>query len=926
MCVLLSLIGAAGWAPVSQAAPGAPTDLRCEALTNPLGIDRPAPRLSWAIPPGKRGLTQTASQVLVADSPEALAAGRGTLWDSGKVPSSQSQWVPYAGKPLGKGARCWWKVRVWDQAGRPSPWSEPASFSVGPLSAADWSGQWIGADWMKNNEGPLPWLRKTFTLDKVPTTATVYVCALGYYELYVNGQRVGDDVLSPAVSDYGKRGLYLTHDIAAQLVKGKNCIALWLGRGWSLGVLKNAGTNGPMVKAEANLTFDAAQRLTIATDATWKMHPSHITPLGKGMSGSYGGELVESEKEIARWNTTDFDDSPWAAAAVHHPPTPVIAAQMMEPNRLLDEIRLASVQPLDGGFLLDMGRNYTGWFELAMPDDLKRGTKVSMEFADKRLANGKFQTYGQRSVYVARGGGCERFRNRFNYAAFRYAIVKGLPRAPRPAEVRGWLVSTDYASGATFSCDNPLLNQVHAMMRWTYRCLSLGGYTVDCPHRERLGYGGDSGTSMEMGMLNFRTGPFYAKWAADWRDAQNAEGDVPYTVPFSQEAGGGPVWSGFCITMPWQVYLTYGDRRPLELGWPMMKRWLAFIDTKTRDGLLQPYVGLGCAHAAQWNFLGDWVPPGRKQGKDRVDDRSTLFFNNCYLVYCLQLAAKIGHVVGDNAQAEVYAARATQLAARLHAQFLNADGTTYANGEQTYLAMPLLFGITPRNLAPQVMAALQRDITRRGHLNTGMHGNYFMTKYLIHQRRNDLLALMHTQQDFPSFGHMIRHGATTIWEEWDGDNSQIHNTMISVGLWFIEGLAGIRYDERAPGFRHFIAAPGVESGLKHVEASLATGYGKIASAWRVQNNTLAWQLTVPPNTTATAILPAAGLDAVRESGQPVASQPGVARAVVERGLFRCELASGVYHFTSQLPVKCEPSSAYDPSAAEELRVRKGLPK
>ena len=905
-CVLLSL-AAAGFnlSSVSQGAPPAPAELRCEGLTNPLGIDRATPRFSWAIPPGPRGLAQTAHQVLVADSLESLAADRGTLWNSGKVQSDESQWIPYAGAALTKGSRCWWKVRVWDHTGMESAWSEPASFTVGPLGAADLNGEWIGADWMKNNEGPLPWLRKTITLEKVPKTATVYVCALGYYELYVNGQKVGDDVLTPAVSDYAKRGLYLTYDIAKLLVKGKNCIGLWLGRGWSLGVLKNASTNGPVVKAEVNLTFDGAAPLTILTDAAWKMLPSHITPLGKGVSGSYGGERIEAQKEIADWSAVDYDDSQWQAAAIHHPPTPVIAAQMMEPNRLLDEIRLAAVEPLEDGFLLDMGRNYTGWFELTMPDDLKRGTTITMEFADKRLPNGKFQSYRQQSVYVARGGGGERFCNRFNYAAFRYAIVKGLPRAPKSTEARGWLVSTAYEDGATFSCDSPLLNKIHAMMRWTYKCLSLGGYTVDCPHRERLGYGGDSGTSMEMGMLNFRTGPFYAKWAADWRDAQNADGDVPYTVPFSQEAGGGPVWSGFCITMPWQVYLTYGDRRPLELGWPVMKKWLAFIDTKMGDGLLQSYVGIGCARSPQWNFLGDWVPPGRKQGKDRVDAHSTLFFNNCYLVYCLQLASKIGRVVGDNAQAEVYHTRAKELASRLHARFLNSDGTTYANGEQTYLVLPLLFGITPKDLAPRVMAALEHDITviRNGHLNTGMHGNYFMAKYLIDQRRNDLMTIMHAREDFPSFGHMIRNGATTIWEEWDGDNSQIHNTMISVGLWFIEGLAGIRYDEGMPGFNRFIAAPGIESGLKRVDASLTTGYGKIVSSWRVENNTLAWDLAVPPNTTATVILPAVGLDRVRESGRPVASQPGVDDPVVASGIFRCNVASGIYHFTCELPLK-----------------------
>lgn len=878
------------------------SDLRCENLYNPLGIDRPQPRLSWRLAPGARGLAQAAYQVVVTAEDPATVPGQETvLWDSGKVASDQSSFVPYGGAPLAAGTRCHWKVRVWDGDGVESDWSEPALFTVGPIATEDWKGEWIGADWIENNEGPLPLLRKTLTLEEAPLRAMAHVCVLGYYELYVNGKKVGKDVLSPAVSDYAKRGLYLSHDITPLLQAGENCIGLWLGRGWSTAILSPATTQGPVVKAQVEITNADGIPLLIPTDATWKVHPSHITPLGKGASGDYGGELVEAAQELRDWSAAGFNDRAWQSATIHHPPTPLIEAQMMEPNRLLDEVTPVSVAPLDDGFLVDMGRNYTGWFELRMPDELEAGARVDVSYADKRFPDGTFQTYNQRDTYVARGGGGESFCNRFNYHAFRYAIIKGLPRAPKLEEIRGNLICTNYDRAAEFTCNHALLNDIYNTVVWTHRCLSLGGYTVDCPHRERLGYGGDSGTSMEAAMLNFRSGPFYAKWAADWRLSQAEDGDLPHTAPNSQQAGGGPVWSGFAITMPWMVYTYYGDKTVLEQGWPVMQNWLAFIETKMGDGILQPYSGIGCN--MEWSFLGDWVPPGREQGKDRVDDHSTLFFNNCYLVHCLQLASQIGAVLGEPDAAARYAAQAEALAARLHEKFLNPDGVTYANGEQTYLAMPLLFDITPDTKRTGVMAALEKDIveTRQGHLNTGMHGNYYMALLLIEERRNDLLTLMHTKETYPSYGYMLKNGATTILEEWDGDHSQIHNTMISIGMWFIRGLGGIQVDPAYPGFKHFTASPGIESGLKHAAAKHLSEYGWISSVWKHEGNTVTYDLEVPPNSTATVILPAAALEVVTECDGPVAEQPGISNATCENGLFRCEVVSGKYRFMIPAP-------------------------
>ncbi|MCC6485856.1 MAG: family 78 glycoside hydrolase catalytic domain [Candidatus Hydrogenedentes bacterium] len=861
------------------------TDLRCEYLSDPLGIDVVNPRLSWVLDTSKHGARQTAYQVLVADDESLLKADQGNVWDSGRVESDQSVQVVYGGKPLESRARCFWKVRVWDESGQASPWSAPAFWTMGLLSLAEWQGQWIGCDWMKDNAGALPWMRKTFEIESAPARAEISVCALGYYELFINGEKVGDAVLSPATTDYSTRGLSITHDVASLLKPGKNCVALWLGRGWSMPALEPASQSGPLVRAQLDIMALDGSRATIVTDETWKIHPSCITPLGKGSSGDYGGESYDARLEVPDWNAVGYDDSTWAAAKAFNPPTPVIATQPVEPNRIIGKIKPVSVKPFQSGYLVDMGRNYSGWFRIKFPA-LKDGQTVTMEFADKQFPDGKLQTYNQRDTYIGRKGS-NAFCNRFNYHAFRYAFIQGLDREPKLSEITGLPISTDYEPAASFECSNPLLNDIYTTAVWTYRCLSLGGYTVDCPHRERLGYGGDSGTSMEMGMTNFRLGAFYNKWAADWRNAQNEAGDVPHTCPGPQIGGGGPAWSGFCITLPWQIYVQYGDRRVLEQSYPTMKRWLAFIDTKMGDGILQPYAGIGID--AQWSFLGDWVPPGRDQGANRVDERSTLFFNNCYLVHCLQLAAKVAAIVGDSAQSAVYTEKAETLAKVLHERFLNPDHATYVNGEQTYLAMPLLFKITPEDLRPTVMDALEHDIvvTRKGHLNSGMHGTYYLAKYLMLTGRNDLVYTMVSQDTFPSWGFMLKNGATTIWEEFNGDNSQIHNTLISIGMWFIQGLGGIRWDENEPGYKHVIIAPGVVEGLNYVKSSNRSPYGTIVSEWARKKNRIEFHIVVPANSHATVTLPSGdygkGLEDVRVVEQ-------ADKQVV------CEVPAGEYRF------------------------------
>ena len=904
VATLLSLFGLLGAYPSAEAATLTTADLRCEYRQNPLGIDAAIPRLSWKLQSDGQGVTQRAYHLLVASSQDLLNNNQGDLWDSGTVESDQSVHVPYAGTPLASRQFCYWKVRVWNQDDQPSEWSESARWTMGLLSAADWTGDWIGVDWIENNDGPLPWLRKSFSLDATPERAMAYVCALGYYELFVNGTKVDDHVLMPAVTDYAKRGLYLTHDISGYLHEGDNTIALWLGRGWSRPMLDRVSTDGPLVKAQFGIGLESATPLVLTTDTSWKTHPSPITPLGPAQSHHYGGERYDSRLEIVDWARPTLDESDWANAVVQQPSTPLLAAQVSEPNRILGDIPAKSVQQLgDGTWLVDMGKNFTGWMEYRFPEGGQVGAELRFEYGDKILSNGALQTNNQYDEYVFNGPTAQAFQSRFNYHAFRWVHVKGLESAPRPEDITGHWISTDYAPASEFTSSDDLMNQIYTTANWTYRCLTLGSYVVDCPNRERLGYGGDSGTSMEMGMTNFQTAPLYSKWLYDWRDSQIADGDLPYTAPSPQTAGGGPAWSGICVTMPWQVYLQYGDQRILEQSYPTMRRWLAFVETKQQDGILAPYIGVGYGDM-EWSFLGDWVAPNRGQGAGtRVDDNSTLFFNKCFYVHALQIAAQTATVLGKKEEAASYATQAEALAARVHARFLNPDGATYVNGEQPYLAMPLLFGVTPEDTRSAVMDALRDAILvkQKGHLNTGMHGTYFMTRYLTDQDHNDLIYTIASKRSYPSWGFMLDNGATTIWEEWNGDNSQIHDTLISVGMWFVQGLAGIQPDPAIPGFQHFLIRPALVGGLSHVNGARETLYGRIESNWKREGDSATYTVTIPANATATMLIPGDDLAAILLDGTPLTGNPLARDVKVLKKRVACVLGSGTYRFTAPVP-------------------------
>ena len=523
------------------------TNLTCEFLKDPLGIDETKPRLSWQLESVQRGQKQTAYHIIVASSREKLEKNTGDLWNSEKVQSDQSIHVAYNGISLESRMPCYWKVRVWDKDEKWSVWSEPAEWSMGLLKPEDWTANWIGTP----DPGTAPYYRQSFNIDIMPMRATFYIAALGYFELFVNGQKVGDEVLAPAVSNFSKRSYYRTYDISSFLKKGKNSLGVWMGTGWYSPGLPGIKHHSPVVRAQLEISRNGKQQ-RIVTDSSWETRPSERKLLGEWRWGKFGGEQVDARNIDRNWWQEEKSAQGWVPVVEAEVADVPCTAQTCQGNTGFSVITPQTVEVLDEEtVLVDFGTNLTGMMQMKFRN-LKSGQKISMYYADLdgrreeetwrvKLARKDFAVYGQWDEFISAGGGEETFKNVFNYHAFRYVLIEGLSYLPDTTDMAAVAVETEVAETGTFSCSNDLYNRIHKMVRWTYRCLNLGGQTVDCPHRERLGYG-DGQTIMDLGCYNFDAVPLYAKWSRNWWDEQGEDGFVPFTAPSPNNTGGGPAW------------------------------------------------------------------------------------------------------------------------------------------------------------------------------------------------------------------------------------------------------------------------------------------------------------------------------------------------------------------------------------------------
>jgi alpha-L-rhamnosidase len=599
-------------------------------------------------------------------------------------------------------------------------------------------------------------------------------------------------------------------------------------------------------------------------------------------------------------------------------PTGIATAQSCPPNRITKVIPAVACIALDDNtYEFDFGTNLSGWLRLRLPQ-LEAGKTVTMHFADKRFQTlagddtpaGKvkpaldpkiiktakgpayYQTNNQQTEFISAGKAGEEFCNKFNYVGFRYVIVQGLPVKPALGDAEALFIESDLEPVGSFTCSNDLFNRIHAVNLWTLRCLNLGGYMVDCPHRERMGYG-DGQNGIDSHVMNLDAVAFYGKWAIDWLDAQDpvTGKSAQYSPPNHGDPSCWFLWGGMVDVMPWKAYLYYGDRRLLERAYePMVRYPTVYLESFYPGGGIQRQGGdSGC----------DWVAPGIGM----TAPPGTELFVNCYRVYLMDLLAKSADVLGRTDEAKRHRNKIKELKALIHSTYYKENEKLYDSDRQLSQAVPLLMDVVPDALRGTILKQLEDIILvkNKGHLDTGMLGTYFLLQYLMESGRNDLAYTIINQKDFPGWGYMLSQGATTFWEQWNGSWSQIHSCYVSPGSWFYQGLAGIRPDEAGPGFKKLIIKPAVVGDLTWVKCGYDSIHGRIASNWKREGDQLTMEVAIPANTTATVYVPAKDAASVTESGKPTGQIADVKFLRMENFAAVHAVGSGTYRFQSTLP-------------------------
>ena len=786
------------------------------------------------------------------------------MWNSGKVASADCFNILYAGKEIKTGQDCWWQVRVWDADGKRSRWSEPARWGAGMMSESDWKARWIGAEYTgdlpqnlrEDHEfQPAPLLRKSFTVDRRVASAKVFVCGLGFYEFYINGSKVCEDVLTPNETNYDHRAdlesrgipvednftayrvLYNVYDITEMLQKGENVAGAMLGCGWyDINSGWCMGYGSPRLIAQIEIKYKDGTSQTVISDDSWMTHAGPVVK-----NGMYAGEVYDATAEIDGWCAPGTDTSDWKPAVLKRAPAGMLTAHTGLSDKVMEVARPSSIKKNDDGtWNVTFPEYISGWVRLS-GINAAAGDTVSVIHHAETSGNGDY-------VYIAKGTGNESYAPHFTWYAFQDVTVSGWKGELTEDNICAEVVYSDVHVNSTFECSNELFNRINTIWRRSQTDNMHLGVASDCPHRERGPYTGDGQCACVTVLHNYDAAAFYTKWVRDMADCQNPEtGYVPNGAPWHNGCGGGVGWGAAIHIIPWEYYLHYGDITMLEHSYSAMKAHLGQMrQWVTEDGIMFQKEPRSIEGGTYWMNLGDWLPP-----YDLPRDELVHTF---YLWKCTDYTARTARALGLEEEAAVFEAQAEEVKKAFHAHFYDPKAHSY--GMYGSNVMALRMGV-PDEVKGDVCATLRAEIDScGGHLNTGITGTQVFFETLADNGLNDLAFEAMNKRDYPSFGWWLEQGATTTWERWDGKDSRNH-PMFGGGItWFYRKLVGLEADESAPGYRHIIFRPMPVGDVKWASYSTETLYGKASIAWRYdREGAFHMDVTVPVGCSATVVFP-----------------------------------------------------------------------
>ncbi len=857
-----------------------------EGFRDPLGFHDAMPVFSWQLPVRGGARVQQGYRVVAATQPELLPNAP-DLWDSGPVASGQSVCVPYKGQPINSRQKAYWQVQFTNEEGRESAWSAPASFELGLLHNEDWQAKWIGLDASaRAAEGFVPeYLRREFAVDGGVRQARLYATAKGLFEVHLNGEKVGRDWMVPGWTSYAARLETLTYDVTAQLSEGTNALGVVLGEGWYAGTLMCKEHQWlypeaqPAVLLQLEICYTDGRVQTVGSDHAWK-----VTDAGPiRSSGIYQGETYDAGKEMPGWDAPGFDAAAWQPVIAE----PVASKPALVPKRhpavrAMAELPTTAVtQPQPGRFVFDLGQNMVGWARLNIP--VRTGETITVRFAEMLESDGTLYTKNYRAAkstdtYTAGVTDTITWQPTFTFPGFRYVELTGFPEGtnPDPSWLTGIVLHSHFASSGTFTSSHAKLNKLQANIRWGQRGNFLD-IPTDCPQRnERLGWTGDAQVFCATSIFNYNVHAFWMSWLQSLRDEQTPAGLIPHVVPNTNCGEGSPGWGDACVTIPWNVYVRTGDMRVLEENYEMMQKWVAAYEREA-EGFIVSRKG-----------YGDWLQPHPECG-DLKGDTPMDLIGTAYFGYCAALTGKAALILGHKDDADAYAKQLAGIRAAFSERFFDTTGRLTTEYEtQTGYLMALDYDLLEPDLRDGAVRNLLRKIDdAEGNLRTGFLGTPLIAPVLDREGHTAAAYAVVFKETNPSWFFSIDQGATTMWERWNsyshadgfgdaGMNSFNHYAYGAIGQWMVERIAGLAPDPESPGYKHVLVQPVPGGPLTYAKAELQTPYGRTSSGWEKTAEGLVVRAVIPPNTTATLVVPATGTQA------PTVLEAGVPCALLER--------------------------------------------